>query len=225
MLTLRKLSLAVAFLALTLVLSSCYYQDAIRWKAAGQPVPWWCTSTEEIPVTTGPAVGTVDWYAGTHKAPLSWDRLQDDVGAVRPGQGLRRSSGRPQRRPRPTAGAWPRRTSPAWAPTTSAAASRPRCWPTRPSTGRTRSSTPPGSTTCSTRPSPRCSSTTATARREARRLRLLRADQHRPAARGLPGQQRLVAPPPDDLLPHDRRGDDRVQHLPTPPARRRAAST
>ena len=73
MLALRKLSLAAASLALTLVLSSCYYQDALRWKSAGQPVPWWCNSKEEIPVTTGPAVGTVDWYAGTHKAPLSWD--------------------------------------------------------------------------------------------------------------------------------------------------------
>jgi hypothetical protein len=35
-------------------------------------VPWWCQSTEEIPVTQGPAVGSVDYYAGTHKAPLSW---------------------------------------------------------------------------------------------------------------------------------------------------------
>ena len=40
---------------------------------AGGPVPWWCTSTEEIPVTTGPAVGTVDWYADIDKAPLAWD--------------------------------------------------------------------------------------------------------------------------------------------------------
>ena len=39
----------------------------------GGPVPWWCTSTEEIPVTAGPAAGNVDWYAGTHKAPLAWD--------------------------------------------------------------------------------------------------------------------------------------------------------
>jgi hypothetical protein len=60
-------------LALSLVLSSCYYQDALKAKNDGGPVPWWCTSTEEIPVTTGPAVGTVDWYAGTHKSPLPWD--------------------------------------------------------------------------------------------------------------------------------------------------------
>ena len=33
-----------------------------------------------------------------------------------------------------------------------------------------------------------------------------------PAAGGLPGQQRLVAHPPVDLLPQDRRRDDRVQH-------------
>ena len=24
----------------------------------------------------GPAVGTVDWYAGSHKAPLSWDQCK-----------------------------------------------------------------------------------------------------------------------------------------------------
>ena len=33
---------------------------------------WWGEPKEEIPVTDGPAAGTVDWYAGTHKAPLTW---------------------------------------------------------------------------------------------------------------------------------------------------------
>lgn len=61
--------------ALVLVLSSCgYYKGASDAQAAGGAVPWWCTSTEEIPVTAGPASGTVDWYAnaGIHKAPLPW---------------------------------------------------------------------------------------------------------------------------------------------------------
>lgn len=40
----------------------------------GRPPPWWYNPTEEIPVTDGPAAGTVDWYAGTHKAPLTWDQ-------------------------------------------------------------------------------------------------------------------------------------------------------
>ncbi len=55
------------------LLASCTYFTAARdaEKAGGQ-TPWWCTSTEEIPVTSGPAAGNVDYYAGTHKAPLSW---------------------------------------------------------------------------------------------------------------------------------------------------------
>ena len=58
---------------------------------------------------------------------------------------------------------------------------------------------------------PRCSSSTARGRRQARRVRLLR-----PHPTGLPPrvprEQRLVAPPPDDLPPHDRRRDGRLQH-------------
>ena len=66
---------AVAVLAATLMLSSCaYYAGAIRAKEAGDPKPWWCNATEEIPVTQGPAVGSVDYYAGTHKKPLTWDQ-------------------------------------------------------------------------------------------------------------------------------------------------------
>jgi hypothetical protein len=56
-----------------LMLSSCEYlvwaNDAEK---AGDPIPWWCHPTEEIPVTNGPAVGSVDYYAGTHKSALSW---------------------------------------------------------------------------------------------------------------------------------------------------------
>jgi hypothetical protein len=70
----RRFSVCAALVALALTASSCaYYQGAIKARDAGGAVPWWCTSTEEIPVTTGPAVGTTDWYAGTHKAPLSWN--------------------------------------------------------------------------------------------------------------------------------------------------------
>jgi hypothetical protein len=71
----KRLALLItAALALALGLSSCYYQEALTAQKNGGPLPWWCTSTEEIPVTTGPAVGTVDWYAGTHKKPLTWDQ-------------------------------------------------------------------------------------------------------------------------------------------------------
>jgi len=60
---------------LTLLATSCDYADmASSAQSNGDPVPWWCSPTEEIPVTAGPAAGTVDWYAGTHKAPLSWNQ-------------------------------------------------------------------------------------------------------------------------------------------------------
>jgi hypothetical protein len=60
------------------VLSSCaYYTRANQAEGAGHAKPWWCTPTEEIPVTSGPAVGSIDYYAGTHKAPLSWADCKD----------------------------------------------------------------------------------------------------------------------------------------------------
>jgi hypothetical protein len=53
--------------------SACtYWNGAVDAQNSGGPVPWWCTASEEIPVTDGPAVGSVDYYAGTHKAPLPW---------------------------------------------------------------------------------------------------------------------------------------------------------
>ena len=72
-----KVRLLIVVGLMVLVTSSCYYADALNARNAGGPVPWWCTATEEIPVTTGPAVGTVDWYAGTHKGPLPWDQCVD----------------------------------------------------------------------------------------------------------------------------------------------------
>jgi hypothetical protein len=58
---------------MVLLVTSCRYANmATSAQANGQPVPWWCHPTEEIPVTAGPASGTVDWYAGTHKGALSW---------------------------------------------------------------------------------------------------------------------------------------------------------
>lgn len=66
----RLLALAAV---IALLATSCRYVDMARSaQDSGKPVPWWCAPTEEIPVTEGPASGTVDWYAGTHKAPLSW---------------------------------------------------------------------------------------------------------------------------------------------------------
>ena len=82
-----RMRLLLVSVAVMLVASACAYLDGANdAEQSGGPVPWWCTSTEEIPVTTGPAVGTVDWYGddGIHKAPLPWDdcktmSLQFDV--------------------------------------------------------------------------------------------------------------------------------------------------
>jgi hypothetical protein len=70
----RIVPIVAVVLAGVVILTSCKY-TALTTKARneGQPIPWWCHPTEEIPVTQGPAVGTVDWYAGTHKSALSWD--------------------------------------------------------------------------------------------------------------------------------------------------------
>ncbi|MBN1529562.1 MAG: hypothetical protein JW895_10910 [Thermoleophilaceae bacterium] len=71
----RRLLLFVSLAVVALTASSCaYYKGALDARDSGGGVPWWCKSSEEIPVTSGPAVGTVDWYAGTHKAPLAWDQ-------------------------------------------------------------------------------------------------------------------------------------------------------
>ena len=69
----RRLPFFAVLAVLSLTFSSCaYLKEANDAREAGGPVPWWCTSTEEIPVTAGPAVGNVDWYANVDKAPLSW---------------------------------------------------------------------------------------------------------------------------------------------------------
>jgi hypothetical protein len=70
----RARVLALAVVA-SLVLASCGYQsEATATRDQNKPLPWWCNPTEDdIRVTEGPAAGTVDWYAGVDKAPLSWD--------------------------------------------------------------------------------------------------------------------------------------------------------
>ncbi len=70
----RRLPFIGLLVVLSLTFSSCaYFKEAAEAQQAGGSVPWWCTSTEEIPVTAGPAVGTVDWYQNVDKAPLAWD--------------------------------------------------------------------------------------------------------------------------------------------------------
>ena len=66
----RRLPVFALPVVLALTLSSCaYFQGAIKARDAGGPVPWWCTSTEDIPVTDGPAAGNIDWYADITRLP------------------------------------------------------------------------------------------------------------------------------------------------------------
>jgi len=63
----------VGLIVAALVLGSCTYYTRATDAAEHGTTPWWCTSTEEIPVTSGPAVGSVDYYAGTHKQTIPAD--------------------------------------------------------------------------------------------------------------------------------------------------------
>lgn len=71
----RRARLVAICAALILVTTSCRFTTyAQRAQANGDPVPWWCNPTEDdIPVTEGPASGSVDWYAGVEKQALSWE--------------------------------------------------------------------------------------------------------------------------------------------------------
>ncbi|CAN5491299.1 hypothetical protein BH10ACT1_BH10ACT1_03880 [soil metagenome] len=67
----QRFRLMIVVTVVALAASSCaYYRAAMTAESEGAATPWWCTATEEIPVTAGPASGTVDWYAGTHKGDL-----------------------------------------------------------------------------------------------------------------------------------------------------------
>jgi hypothetical protein len=73
----ERMKLALLVACVVVVVASCNYADMARsYRAHDEPVPWWCHPTDETPVTEGPASGTVDWYAGTHKGPLTWDQCE-----------------------------------------------------------------------------------------------------------------------------------------------------
>ena len=90
--------------ALALLLASCRYETLARAHATvASRGPWWCTSTEEIPVTParrwGPSTGTPAPTRGAGPG-----RLHRHVRRVRPGPGLRREVADRGEPPRPTAG-------------------------------------------------------------------------------------------------------------------------
>ncbi len=71
----RRIRLLALVIGVLVVSSSCSYLQLATYKQDhGLPIPWWCHPTEEVPVNQGPAMGSVDYYAGTHKGPLSWDQ-------------------------------------------------------------------------------------------------------------------------------------------------------
>ena len=93
--------------------SSCeYLQAAVDAETPGSPCPGGAPHRGDPGDRRAPRSAAVDYYAGTHKAPLSWDRLQGDVRRSSTRRGPTPSSGRPRARPRPTAGGWPRRYIP-----------------------------------------------------------------------------------------------------------------
>lgn len=72
-----RLRLVALAAVVVLMSSSCTYLQLAQFgQGHGASVPWWCNSTEEIPVTQGPAMGSVDYYAGTHKTPLTWEQCK-----------------------------------------------------------------------------------------------------------------------------------------------------
>lgn len=67
----RKLRMLVLVSAVAMVASSCYYLDAFVAERDNQTVPWFCNPTAFNSVT-GPGMGSVNWYAGVVRAPLSY---------------------------------------------------------------------------------------------------------------------------------------------------------
>ena len=74
----QQRSKLVALAAVIVVLAgSCNYVGMARSaERKGEPVPWWCNPTEEIPVTDGPAAVT---DAGRRPGPASPRPLQKDT--------------------------------------------------------------------------------------------------------------------------------------------------
>lgn len=68
----RTRLIAVAALAVVLLASGCYRDQAQAARDSGAEKPWFCDPTFPNSVT-GPGMGTVDFYAGQTRSPLSWD--------------------------------------------------------------------------------------------------------------------------------------------------------
>jgi hypothetical protein len=68
---LRRIRLVAVCALMAVVASSCFYLDAVIAENETEPVPWFCNPTA-FNTVVNPAMGTVDWYAGITRAPLSY---------------------------------------------------------------------------------------------------------------------------------------------------------
>jgi hypothetical protein len=69
------LRLAAIAAAIMLLSGGCYFVPAFDYAAGRTSVPWFCNPTAPNSVT-GPGMGTVNWYAGTTRAPLDGSNCQ-----------------------------------------------------------------------------------------------------------------------------------------------------
>lgn len=75
MITFRRLRLVALGLAVGLLATGCYSIQAQTATKTASPVPWFCNPTAPNSVT-GPGMGTVNWYAGTTRAPLDYAKCE-----------------------------------------------------------------------------------------------------------------------------------------------------
>jgi hypothetical protein len=72
----RKVRLAGAVAAFSMLASGCYYVDAFVAERDSTAVPWFCNPTAFNSVT-GPGMGTTNWYAGTSRSALSYEDCKE----------------------------------------------------------------------------------------------------------------------------------------------------
>jgi hypothetical protein len=70
-----RLRITAAAAALALLASGCYWAQARHATLTGAPVPWFCHPTNPNSVT-GPGMGSVNWYAGVTRGPLSHEECE-----------------------------------------------------------------------------------------------------------------------------------------------------
>jgi len=75
MISFRRMRFAALGLAVALIATGCYSLQAQTATKTAAPVPWFCNPTAPNSVT-GPGMGSIDWYAGTSRAPLDYAKCE-----------------------------------------------------------------------------------------------------------------------------------------------------